>query len=114
MFNLLKRNRAMKYKNITAAEFNKMREENPAAVLLDVRTPAEVRQSKIPGAVNIEVTGRNFAEEVQKLDKDKTYLVYCRSGARSGQACDYMADKGFSKVYNLNGGISRWPYQTVL
>ena len=103
----------MAYKNITAEEFKKMQEENPDAVVLDVRTPAEVKQGKIPGATNMEVTARNFFEDVQKLDKEKTYLVYCRSGARSGQACDYMAGKGFTNVYNLSGGISRWPFKTA-
>lgn len=114
MFNLFKKNIAMAYKNITAEEFKKIQEENPDAVILDVRTPAEVRQGKIPGAVNMDIMDRQFAEKIETLDKDKTYLVYCRSGNRSGQACNLMADKGVSKVYNLGGGVSQWPYKTEL
>ena len=86
MFNLFRRTTAMAYKNISAEKFKKLQEENPDAVVLDVRTPGEVRQGKIPGAKNLELTGKNFREEIQKLNKNKVYLVYCRSGARSGQA----------------------------
>ena len=112
MFNIFNKTKA--YKNITAEEFKKLKDENPGAVILDVRTPGEVRQGKIPGAKNLELTGSNFTDEIQKLDKNKTYLVYCRSGARSGQACDYMSGLGFKNLYNLSGGISRWPYETKL
>ena len=102
----------MAYNNVTAEEFRKIQEKNTDAVVLDVRTPAEVRQGKIPGATNLDVTGRSFGDDLNKLNKDKTYLLYCRSGARSAQACDYMSSKGFKNLYNLNGCISRWPFKT--
>jgi rhodanese-related sulfurtransferase len=111
MFNLFKK-KEMNYKNINSEEFKKIQEENPDAVVLDVRTAGEVRGGKIPGATNIDIMDQQFAEKVEKLDKDKTYLVYCRSGNRSGQACGIMAGKGFDKLYNLNGGVGGWPYET--
>lgn len=114
MFNLFKKKAEMEYKNITAEEFKKIQEENPDVVFLDVRTPAEVRHGKIPGSANIDIMDRHFAEKVEKLDKGKTYLVYCRSGNRSGQACANMAGKGFQNLYNLKGGISHWPHKTEL
>lgn len=101
----------MNYKNLKAEELKKIREEQPDAVVLDVRTPAEVRQGKIPGASTIDMMDRQFTEKIENLDKNKTYLLYCRSGNRSAQACTYMAGKGFTHLYNLSGGISNWPYE---
>lgn len=111
MFNLFKSKKGMKYATINAEELKKLQQEKADAVVLDVRTPAEVKGGKIPGATNLDVMDRNFANRIETLDKDKTYLVYCRSGARSGQACSYMAGQGFTKLYNLNGGVGSWPYE---
>lgn len=91
----------MNYKNLKAEELKKVRKEQPDAVVLDVRTPAEVRQGKIPGASTIDMMDRQFTEKIEALDKNKTYLLYCRSGNRSAQACTYMAGKGFTHLYNL-------------
>lgn len=84
-------------------------EKNNNAVVLDVRTKDEVNQGIIPNAINIDIhKGQGFIDEIESLDKDKTYFVYCRSGARSGQACIIMEQLGFSKAYNLLGGIINW------
>jgi len=50
----------------------------------------------------------DFKEQLSGLDKSKSYLVYCRSGNRSGKACSMMADMGFKNLYNLRGGIGAW------
>ena len=77
--------------------------------LLDVRTPEEVEDGYIPGATNIDIyLGPEFLTEIEKLDKSKNYYVYCRSGARSGQACAIMNDAGFETTYNLEGGFMNW------
>ena len=52
--------------------------------------------------------GNKFISEIDKLDKSKSYFIYCKSGARSGQTCELMKQKGFKKVYNLEGGILGW------
>lgn len=114
MINLFRRNTALKFKNIRAEEFKNIKAKNPEAVILDVRTAGEVKDGKIPGASLLNLMDRQFSEKIDKLDKEKTYLVYCRSGNRSGQACAIMADKGFKKVYNLEGGINYWPYNIEL
>lgn len=84
----------------------KMQEDN--VVLLDVRTPKEVAAGKIEGALEINVLGDDFQEKIQALDKDKTYLVYCRSGKRSTRACNAMEKEGFKDLYNLKGGYTAW------
>ncbi|WP_421797606.1 rhodanese-like domain-containing protein [Haliscomenobacter sp.] len=95
-----------KYQNIKAEEFLKIAENTTDAIILDVRTPAEVAGGKLPGSMNIDIFSRSFLANIDKLDKEKTYLVYCRSGNRSGQACNIMAGRGFTKLYNLSGGIT--------
>ena len=99
----------MAYENIDPEAFKNKIENLTDAVLLDVRTPVEAAINKIEGATLINFNdGSAFVENIAKLDKDKTYLIYCRSGNRSGQACNYMAQQGFSKLYNLDGGIMAW------
>ena len=94
--------------NISQEEFLKIQAEGKALVM-DVRTPGEVADGHIKGAtIFTDINGSTFQEEIAKLDKSKPYLVYCRSGARSGRAAQMMIDAGFTTVYNLNGGISNW------
>ena len=76
--------------------------------LVDVRTPEEVSEGQIAGALNINFLGENFASEIQNLNKNETYLLYCRSGARTRKAADQMQKAGFKKVYMLEGGITGW------
>ncbi|TNE81854.1 MAG: rhodanese-like domain-containing protein [Bacteroidetes bacterium] len=78
-------------------------------VVIDVRTPGEVQSGYIEGAdLFINLNGGSFEAEIAKLDKSKSYLVYCRSGGRSTTAANIMTQNGFTQVYNLNGGISSW------
>lgn len=85
------------------------------AVVLDVRTDAEVAEGIIPNAVHIDIyKGQGFLEEVEKLDKRKNYYVYCKSGGRSAQACAVMNQLGFEQTYNLVGGFSEWTGETAL
>lgn len=100
------------YEDISVGEFHNLMLQ-PNTVILDVRTPGEFAAGKIRGARNIDLMARDFTKQVQNLPKDKTYLVYCRSGNRSGQACEIMADLGFEKCKNMTGGIMRWPFETV-
>ena len=85
--------------------------ESNTGVLLDVRTPQEYEEGHIAGSINIDFHGVNFKEELEKLDKTKTYEVYCRSGKRSANAAEIMEEMGFVKVINLSGGIIGWQQQ---
>lgn len=96
------------FDNLNGQLFKKELKNNPNAVLLDVRTPMEVRSGALPDAVNIDFMSNAFAKQVAALDKSKTYLVYCRSGNRSGQACQLMHKMGFD-VRNLLGGVGAFP-----
>ncbi|HLW63290.1 MAG TPA: rhodanese-like domain-containing protein [Flavobacterium sp.] len=79
------------------------------AVILDVRTEEEVEEKSIPHMLHIDFyQGQGFLDELEKLDKNKSYYVYCKSGGRSGQACMIMQQLGFEKAFNLVGGITEW------
>ncbi len=97
-----------KANHLSGTDFKAKYLEIPKALLLDVRTPAEYAGGYLKGAKNINFFSPSFKADVQKLDKDKTYFVYCRSGNRSGQACDTMEQLGYT-TYNLAGGIGAWP-----
>ena len=98
------------YANIEVSYFKqKMQEAN--VVVLDVRTPAEIAQGKIPDAQEIDFLGGDFKQKVEALDKDKSYLIYCKKGARSSKACEIMSQMGFTSLYNLTGGYTAWTMQ---
>lgn len=78
--------------------------ENGKGIILDVRTPGEFAAGNVPGATNIDYYGGQFEAQLQKLDPEKEYYIYCASGNRSGKAARIMAEKGFKKVYNLSNG----------
>lgn len=76
--------------------------------LLDVRTPEEFTEGHIYTATNIDYFSRRFKEELRELDRDKTYLIYCRSGKRSEEALKAMKALGFTKVYHMKDGVLQW------
>ncbi|UCF09520.1 MAG: rhodanese-like domain-containing protein [Candidatus Bipolaricaulota bacterium] len=82
--------------------------EEPDFVLLDIRTPAEVAAGHLPGATQLDFRSGTFADDLATLDPNATYLIYCRTANRTGQAYRMMSDLGFDKVYDLDGGITRW------
>ncbi|MDA8699172.1 rhodanese-like domain-containing protein [Flavobacteriaceae bacterium] len=90
-------------------EWVSLKEETPDAVILDVRTEGEFESGYIEGAQLIDIRQpQEFMDSIQALDKTKSYFVYCRSGARSGQACQLLGQLGIESAYNLEGGILAW------
>lgn len=89
-------------------ELIKGNKDNPDFIILDVRTLGEFSESHIEGSELLNYQSPDFKDEVQKLDKGKTYLVYCRSGIRSAASADIMIKSGFENIYNLVGGIMGW------
>lgn len=81
---------------------------NKNFVILDVRTPEEFTSEHIENAINIDYYSATFKNDLDQLDKNSTYLIYCRSGNRSGNALNVMKDLDFREVYNMLGGIVKW------
>ena len=77
-------------------------------VIMDVRTPEEYADGHIEKAINLDYYSETFEDELDKLDKDNIYLIYCRTSRRSGLALDIMAELGFREVYNMLGDIEEW------
>jgi rhodanese-related sulfurtransferase len=100
--------------DLSQQEWEEQLEKDSNAVILDVRTEEEVEEGIIPNSINIDIyKGQEFVEELEKFDKTKNYYVYCRSGARSGQACAIMKNLGFDKAFNLQGGFMNWEGETA-
>ena len=84
-------------------------ESDNNAVIIDVRTPEEYNLFHIPNSKNIDFYNpQNFMQEIEKLDKEHSYYIYCRTGARSANSCVLMSELGFNNIYNLMGGIVEW------
>jgi len=81
---------------------------NPEFVILDIRTTNEFSEGRLAGAVNVDFYAESFRADLKKLDREKTYLVYCRSGNRSGQSRPFFVEPGFREVYHLESGINSW------
>jgi rhodanese-related sulfurtransferase len=97
--------------NVTAQEAYSLvqnNRDNPDFIIIDVRTADEYNTGHIDRAVNIDVASPDFRSKINQLDKNKKYLVYCRSGVRSAQASGIMAELGFTSITNLLQGISQW------
>lgn len=96
------------YKDITVTEAMKLLEQKEDVIFLDVRTPEEIAEGMIPGAITADYRSDSFKNEINTLDKSKSYVVYCRSGGRSVKASNIMSDAGFSNLMNMKGGYNSW------
>lgn len=95
-------------KNITQEEFLQKAKDSKYTII-DVRSPDECASGVVGNAIQINfLDAPLFKAEIVKLDRSKAYLVYCRSGNRSGIACNMMASIGFQETYNLIGGMLAW------
>lgn len=94
-----------------AGQFRQMlhqRSGAPETVLLDIRTPGEFNDGHIAGAVLVDYYARDYIDRLEGMDRNKTYLVYCRSGNRSARSLPIFARLGFRHVYHLETGIRGW------
>jgi rhodanese-related sulfurtransferase len=99
------------FENIAATEaatLIQQHQKDPNFAILDVRTPAEFAEGHLEHAINVDLQSPTFRDLLDILNKQKTYLVYCRSGRRTEQATRLMQDLHFSHVYNMTGGILEW------
>lgn len=101
-------------KNITKEEWKELISSTNNNVVLDVRTPEECNEGMQANAQQLDfLQSDEFLEGIDKLDKLKTYFVYCRSGNRSGKTCQIMESKGFLNTYNLIGGMLDWDGEVI-
>lgn len=91
---------------IDIAETKRILEEDPEAVLLDVREPHELEICRIPGSLPIPMG--TVPQNLERLPRDKTILVHCHHGGRSRQVTHFLREQGFSRVANVAGGIDAW------
>lgn len=93
---------------LSPGDFIAAAEADSAAVILDVRQPDEYAAGHLADAVNLDwLNPSEFSEGMARLDKDRTYYIYCRSGRRSNAAASKMKREGF-RVFDMKGGYLQW------
>jgi len=95
--------------DLSQEEWKNQFEADENSFLLDVRTSEESEEGHIPNSTLLDIRkAAAFIEAIQSFDPSKNYYVYCRSGARSAQACQLMNQIGIDTTYNLLGGFMEW------
>lgn len=91
---------------IEVTELAKLKETNESIRVIDIRQPAELNSGIIPGAEALPM--HTIPLRMGELDREEKLIMVCRSGARSAQACMFLQQQGYDKVYNLRGGMMAW------
>jgi phage shock protein E len=95
--------------NLSSERFKAITTNDKKGMILDLRTTEEITSKGfIKGAVQLDFLAKDAESKIDKLDKTKTYYVYCASGGRSSDCADYMEKHGFKRVYTLEKGFSEW------
>lgn len=95
-------------RHVDPAGAQKLLKEDPEVIVVDVRTPREFAAGHLDKARNVNFQGKDFATELGKLDRAKTYLVHCAAGGRSTQSLEVFRKLGFKSVVHLDGGMGAW------
>lgn len=97
------------FQKLNVGDFQAKMDELEEVQIIDVRTIEELQETGyIPKAQHIDYKADNFAAIIGALDKDKPVMVYCKSGGRSGNACDMLKKMNFKEIYDLEGGVTAW------
>lgn len=91
-----------------AQDIMRQRRGDEAFMIIDLRTPQEFAEGHLADARNIDFRGADFRDRLRSLNRNRTYLVYCRSGNRSGMSRSTFAELGFTSVLHLSGGTLAW------
>jgi rhodanese-related sulfurtransferase len=94
--------------NLSAERFKAIIANDKNGVVIDLRTTDEINKGFIKGSIQLDFLAKDAEQQIDKLDKNKTYYVYCAAGGRSSDAAEYMEKHGFKRVYNLEKGFSDW------
>ena len=98
---------AVTYSNVSVNDL-KTAMDNDKIIVLDVRTPSEYSEGLIGMATNMNIKDAAFESQAEKLDKNASVYVYCRSGYRSQLASEKLISMGFTNVKNVEGGFLAW------
>lgn len=94
---------------VNVKQLKRILASDPEAVLVDVRSAAEIARGVLPGEkIYVEYGKSDFEEKLAGLEKSGSYYVYCHSGLRSAVAVDFLRQKGYKNVYNVKGGMAKW------
>lgn len=96
------------YNRVDVEQFESSIKEQTIPQILDVRTPGEYSVGHLEGANLVNIQDQDFKTQVSKFDKTRPVHVYCAVGGRSRQASKILEELGFSKIYDLEGGINAW------
>ncbi|KPQ14250.1 MAG: Rhodanese-related sulfurtransferase [Algoriphagus marincola HL-49] len=94
--------------NLDPKQFSEL---SPSGKIIDVRTPQEIAQGKIEGAIEMDYYRPDFKSKVLELPKDSQIFIYCAVGSRSREAAEMLVNEGFTNVHHLQGGIQAWYQQ---
>jgi len=92
--------------DISSRDAKALLEKNKNIFVLDVRTPQENSQARLPGTVLIPIS--EFERRISEVPRNKTILVYCAVGSRSKPVAEYLSKNGYKNVYNMTDGIVGW------
>lgn len=93
---------------MSPVELHQRLEQEQPLGLLDVREPHEWEIADLPEVGQLRIPLGELMGRLDELDREESLVIYCRSGARSGQAAQFLASRGFPRVFNLTGGLLRW------
>ncbi|MBL0330969.1 MAG: rhodanese-like domain-containing protein [Bacteroidetes bacterium] len=95
--------------NLSSERFKAIIENDKNGTIIDLRTTEELeKKGFIKGAIQLDYLAKDSEKQIDKLDKNKTYYIYCAGGGRSSEAAAYMEKSGFKRVYTLEKGLSEW------
>ncbi len=95
--------------NLSAEDFKKLSSADKNGVIIDLRTSDEItNKGFIKGSIQLDWLAKDNETQVEKLDKNKTYYIYCAAGGRSGDCAEFMEKHKFKRVFNLEKGFSGW------
>lgn len=106
MFKMLTNLFKSPFPSIELAEYHDSYYKKNNHMLIDVRTPQEFKSGHIAGAKNVPL--QSLSDNLKKVPRDKTVMVVCRSGTRSGTACRILSNEGYENITNVRGGTMAW------
>jgi phage shock protein E len=95
------------FSSLSPADFEKIISDETVQII-DIRTPSETSQGKLPGAMVLDYYDADFSKSLAELDRSKTYYIYCNSGNRTRSTLAMMKQMGFETAFDLKGGIQAW------